>query len=217
MSSQSPRLVSRLVIGVCTIPVSALQHYTYCRRQCALIHVDRQWEENLFTLRGRQAHRRVDEETGEWDGEVRIERAVPIWSDRLGLVGKTDVVEFHPDGTLYPVEYKRGPRREGHHDDIQLCAQALCLEEMLGVAIPLGAVYHVKSRRRREVVLDVALRERTEAAVVAVRELLAQPALPSPVEDRTLCRACSLIEVCMPDVAPVAAAWLFDPAVDEPR
>jgi len=200
-----------------TIPVSALQHYAYCPRQCALIHLDRQWEENLFTLRGRQAHRRVDEETGEWDGEVRIERSVPIWSSRLGLTGKTDVVEFRPDGTPYPVEYKRGPRKKGPHDDIQLCAQAICLEEMLGVVIPLGAIYHVKSRRRREVVLDEVLRERTEEAVSAVRDLLSQPSLPPPVVDRRLCRGCSLVEICMPDVSSVTTDWLFDPAVDEPR
>jgi CRISPR-associated exonuclease Cas4 len=199
------------------ILVSALRHYVYCPRQCALVHLEQQWGENLFTLRGQHSHRRVDEGAGEWDAGVRVERSMPIWSERLGLTGKADVVEFHPDGTVYPVEYKHGPRGPGLHFDVQLCAQALCLEEMLGVAIPLGAIYHVKSRRRREVVLDVVLRERTEEAVQAVRELLSQRSLPPPVEDRALCRACSLIELCMPDLAPVATPWLFDPAVDEPR
>jgi len=198
-----------------TILVSSLRHYVYCPRQCALVHLEQQWGENLFTLRGDQSHRRVDEGSGEWDAGVRVERSMPIWSERLGLTGKSDVVEFRPDGTVYPVEYKHGRRGPGLHFDVQLCAQALCLEEMLEVAITQGAIYHVKSRRRREVALDDALRERTEGAIRSVRALLSQASLPPPVADRGLCRACSLIDICMPDVPSVATDWLFDPAVDE--
>ena len=113
------------------VMVSALQHYVYCTRQCALIHVDGAWQENIFTMRGRRAHESVDIPDGMIRDGIRVERAVPIWSDRIGLVGRADVVEFLPDGTPYPVEHKVGPRKYRRADEVQLCAQALCLEEML--------------------------------------------------------------------------------------
>src|SRR2546430_686008 len=121
--------------------ISALEHWSYCPRQCALIHVEQTFDENLYTLRGRNAHERVDQPEGELREGVRVERAVPLWSDRLGLVGKSDVVEFH-GADPFPVEYKHGPRRKKEHDDLQLCAQALCLEEMTGRSVPRGAIYH---------------------------------------------------------------------------
>src|SRR5262249_13797223 len=141
--------------------VSALEHWSYCPRQCALIHLDQVWDENIFTLRGRTTHEKVDVPEGELRDGVRVERGLPIWSDRLGLVGKADVVEYH-GLTPYPVEYKHGPRRCHGHDDLQLCAQALCLEEMTAQPVPHGAVYHHSSRRRREVVFDAALRAAVE-------------------------------------------------------
>src|SRR5262249_17768656 len=147
--------------------VSALEHWSYCPRQCALIHLDQVWDENLYTLRGRHAHDKVDVPDTDLRDGVRIERGLPIWSDRLGLVGKADVVEFH-DGTPYPVEYKHAPRRRPEHDALQLCAQALCLEEMSGRPVPRGAIYHHSSRRRREVAFTAALRARTEHAVLGV-------------------------------------------------
>ncbi len=131
------------------IMLSALQHYSYCPRQCALIHQEQSFDDNEYTLRGQRAHRRVDSgEISTEDGR-RVLRALPLYSDRLGLVGKADAVEFLPDGTPYPVEYKQGKRHKYDHDDIQLAAQALCLEEMTGCVVSEGAIYHHKSKRRR--------------------------------------------------------------------
>jgi CRISPR-associated exonuclease Cas4 len=181
------------------VPISALQHWSYCPRQCALIHVEQVFSENVFTARGRAAHVRVDEPGAERVGTVRIERAMPLWCDDLGLIGKADLVEFAADDTAYPVEYKHGKRRAQRHDELQLCAQALCLEEMTGKAVPEGAIYHFSSRRRRSVVISAALRQRTREAIVAVRKLMQSSALPPPVHDKR-CRHCSLIELCQPAV-----------------
>jgi CRISPR-associated exonuclease Cas4 len=178
--------------------ISALEHWSYCPRQCALIHVEQVWDENLFTLKGRMVHERVDEVEGEERAGVRIERAVPLWSDRLGLAGRADVIEFHGE-TPYPVEYKHGPRRRWGHDDLQLGAQAMCLEEMTGRPVPSGAVYHHGSRRRRGVAIDQALRWRVEDAVACVRQLLRQTTLPPAVNDAR-CDHCSLRESCLPGV-----------------
>jgi CRISPR-associated exonuclease Cas4 len=180
------------------VMVSALEHWSYCPRQCALIHLDHAWDENLYTLRGRHAHEHVDLPDAECRDGVRVERALPIWSDRLGLVGKADVVEYHGD-TPYPVEYKHGPRRRREHDDLQLCAEALCLEDMTGRPVPAGAIYHHSSRRRREVRFDAGLRARTEEAVRQVRALLLGRALPPPVNDAR-CDNCSLRDSCLPGV-----------------
>jgi CRISPR-associated exonuclease Cas4 len=180
------------------IMISALEHYSYCPRQCALIHVEQTFDENLYTLRGRAVHERVDEVVTEFQEGVRIEKALPLWSKRLGLVGKADVVEFHED-VPYPVEYKHGPRREREHDDLQLCAQAICLEEMMRKEVPCGAIYHHGSRRRREVVFDQALRANVEKTVAAIRRMLTDKVIPPPVNDAR-CRHCSLLESCMPAV-----------------
>ena len=180
------------------VMISALEHYSYCPRQCALIHVDQTFDENLYTLRGRAVHERVDEPETEQQEGTRIERALPLWLKRLGLIGKADVVEFHGE-IPYPVEYKHGPRREHAHDDLQLCAQAMCLEEMTGKEVPRGAIYHHSSRRRREVVFDESLRRGVEEAVTAIREMLSARTLPPPVNDNR-CDHCSLRESCMPSV-----------------
>lgn len=179
------------------IPISALQHWSYCPRQCALIHVEQVFADNIYTARGNAVHALVDEPGAERSGTVRVERAMPLWCDRLGLVGKGDLVEFASDGTPYPVEYKHGPRRKQIHDELQLAAQALCLEEMTGKPVSCGAIFHFSSRRRREVMIDEALRRAVDRAVVAVRELLASTVLPPPVNDAR-CRNCSLIELCQP-------------------
>lgn len=181
------------------VPISALQHWSYCPRQCALIHVEQVFSDNVFTSRGQAVHALVDTPGAERDGTIRIERAMPLWSDRLGLVGKADLVEFAADGSAYPVEYKHGPRRERRHDELQLAAQALCLEEMTGRLVPRGALFHFSSRRRREVAIDAGLRAEVERAAAAVRALLAASGLPAPVNDRR-CRHCSLIELCQPAV-----------------
>jgi CRISPR-associated exonuclease Cas4 len=128
---------------------------------------------------------------------ARIEYALPVWSDRVGLIGKCDAVEFWSDGTVYPVEYKHGARKKWLNDDLQLAAQALCLEEMLGRSVTRGAVYHASSRRRREVELTPALRALVVDVTTAIRAMLASGCLPPPVNDAR-CRECSLIEICQP-------------------
>lgn len=182
------------------IPISALEHYSYCPRQCALIHVEQIFEENLFTLRGRSAHERADTAGTQTERGVRIERALPLWSAKYGMSGKADVVEFHPDGRILPVEYKNGPRRERRHDDLQLCAQALCLEEMMGRPVVEGAIYSISTRRRRVVPLTAKLREETLETLTAVRILLNNTGpLPEAVNDKR-CPRCSLIDACFPSV-----------------
>lgn len=179
------------------VAISALQHWSYCPRQCALIHVEQVFANNVFTARGNAVHALVDEPGAERDGTVRIERALPLWNDRLGLIGKADLVEFAADGTPYPVEYKHGPKRHKAHDDLQLAAQALCLEEMTGRPVLAGAIFHFSSRRRREVLIAPELRQAVDTAVDAVRSMLASAQLPPPVNDAR-CKHCSLIELCQP-------------------
>lgn len=178
--------------------ISALEHYSYCPRQCALIHVEQTFDENLYTLRGRAVHERVDEPVGEFQEDVRVERALPLWSKRLGLIGKADVVEFH-GVTPYPVEYKHGSKREREHDDLQLCAQAICLEEMTEKPVSKGAIFYHSSRRRREVEFSDALRNEVGRATAEIRKMLGEKTLPEPVND-SRCRHCSLKESCMPEV-----------------
>lgn len=180
------------------VMISALEHYSYCPRQCALIHVEQVWSENLYTMRGRDVHERVDEISTHLLDGVRYERALPIWSKRLRLVGRADMVEFH-DGIPYPVEYKAGKKKKGHSEIIQLCAQALCLEEMLGVEVPKGAFYWHGSRERREVVFTAELRIRVEEVSAEVHYMIAGHHVPPPVNDKR-CRDCSLKESCLPDV-----------------
>jgi CRISPR-associated exonuclease Cas4 len=177
--------------------ISALQHYAYCPRQCALIHLEQTFEENLYTLRGHRVHDRVNIPEYELIEGVRVERALPLWSHQFGLTGIADVVEFSADGMPYPVEYKSGSRKPRDADDLQLCAQAMCLEEMFNRSVLTGAIFHHASKRRREVQFHEALRLQVIETADQVRSLLADAKLPSPVADQR-CPDCSLIEVCMP-------------------
>jgi CRISPR-associated exonuclease Cas4 len=179
------------------VPISALEHYSYCPRQCALIHVEQTFEENLFTIKGQIAHERVDTAGDSVTRGIKVARAVPLWSERLGLQGKADLVEFRGDGP-YPVEYKLG-RRRGIHADLQLCAQALCLEEMLGVEVARGAIFYHGMHRRHEVMIDEPLRQATLRAIEAVREMLGSQRLPAAPNDAR-CSSCSLLNACMPSV-----------------
>jgi CRISPR-associated exonuclease Cas4 len=185
------------------IPVSAIEHHAYCARQCALIHVDQAFDENVFTVRGTQAHERVDIPASDISAGVRYERSLPIWSDRMKLIGKADLVEFRPDGP-YPVEYKVGRRRAAPNgrfrpEDLQLCAQAICLEEMLHTQVPRGAVFYWTTRRRQEIEITVALRAAVAEAVSAIREYLRAQRLP-PAPNDARCRDCSLTVSCLPNV-----------------
>lgn len=177
--------------------ISAIQHYAYCPRQCALIHLEQTFEENLYTLRGQRVHDRVNVPEYEWIEDVRVERALPLWSHRMGLTGIADVVEFAENGTPYPVEYKSGTRKPREADDLQLCAQAVCLEEMFDRAVPAGAIFHHASKRRREVQFDEALRSQVRETADQIRRLFVDRKLPPPVADQR-CKDCSLIEACMP-------------------
>lgn len=176
--------------------ISALEHYSYCPRQCALIHVEQTFDENLFTLRGRREHKRVDEPMREQRRGVKVERALPLWSARLGLVGRADVVEYE-EGIPYPVEYKYGRKRLHDHAEIQLCAQALCLEEMSGNPVPKGALFFTASHRREEVAFTSELRLSVEQMIEAVRLMLRKEQVPPPVYDAR-CRHCSLKPACLP-------------------
>lgn len=177
--------------------LSALEHYSYCPRQCALIHVEQTYDENVYTIRGALAHERVDSGSGEASRGVETTRALPLWSDRHGLRGRADVVEWH-DGVPYPVEHKVG-RRHGEHADVQLCAQAICLEEMFGLEVPRGAIYYGATRKRHEVEFDEALRARTLTLADGVRAMLEAQSLPPAVDDNR-CPRCSLINVCLPAI-----------------
>ena len=190
-----------------TVMISAIEHYSYCPRQCALIHVEQVFDENVFTLRGQKAHERADTTTWEMSGMTRLERALPLWSERLGLNGRADIVEFREDGTLFPVEYKHGPRREKKHDDLQLCAQAVCLEEMFGKEVKEGAIYHHTTRRRREVEFTAELRQEMEAVVAQIREMKRTGLMPKALNDAR-CPNCSLIDSCTP-AALVAKSFAY--------
>lgn len=183
------------------IPLSALNQYAYCPRRSYLIHAEGEFKENVHTLRGSHAHERVDGLKHEVSAGVRVEYGLPVWNHQLGLTGKCDAVEFHPDSSVYPVEYKHGKRRRWINDDLQLAAQAMCLEETLGRPVPKGAIYHQQSRRRREVMIDEALRQAVETAAREVRQLLAGKKLPPPVDDVRRCPECSLRDICQPEIA----------------
>jgi len=180
------------------VMISALEHYSFCPRQCALIHVEQIFDENIYTIKGRLLHEKVHSEDGENKEGIRIERGLPLWSDKLGLIGKADVVEFHGH-VPYPVEYKSGKKKKGAHEDLQLCAQAVCLEEMTGRPVPKGAIYHHSSRKRREVSFDEKLRQRVHDIVRDIRKMLEADTLPAAPNDGR-CKHCSLKQSCMPEL-----------------
>lgn len=201
------------------IALSALQHWAYCPRQCGLIHLEQAFDDNLHTLRGQAVHRQVDDPGFEIRRGLRVERALPVWSDKLGLIGKADVVEFEPDGTPYPVEYKHGSRHKAPDiaacDDLQLAAQALCLQEMTGRAVTEGALYYASSRRRRVVPIDAALLNQVHQALDSVLQMLATGRLPPPTSDVRRCKGCSLRDRCQPQALSSLAAGAGQP-IDEP-
>ena len=214
------------------LPLSALQHLLFCPRQCGLIHLEGLWAENRLTVEGQQLHRKAHEGADERRGRTWIVRGLPLRSERLGLVGKADVVEFQPppQGDLTeiaaaglfrslrhdpagwritPVEYKRGKPKADDTDRVQLCAQALCLEEMLGVAIEAGALFYGRNRRRTDVAFDEPLRATTAETAARLHALIASGQTP-PARRERKCQSCSLVELCLPaafDRAAGAAAY----------
>jgi CRISPR-associated exonuclease Cas4 len=186
-----------------SIPLSALNHYLFCRRRAALIHIEGIFEENVHTILGDIAHEHADLSGYEVAKGVMLWRSLPVWSERLGLSGKCDIVEVIVDAesekprSLCPVEYKKGKRRKFDNDDAQVCAQALCLEEMFGIAIERGAVFHAASKRRREVEFTVELRQLTENAIIELHRLIELGQVP-PAVFKPACEECSLFDVCLP-------------------
>lgn len=198
------------------VQLSALQHIIFCERQCALIHIEQIWNENLFTAEGRIMHDKVDTANRESRGKIRIEYGVPLRSLRLGLIGKADVVEFHKTGDKwisFPVEYKRGKPKLDDSDKVQLCAQAMCLEEMMNIEIPEGALFYGQTRHREDVVFDTTLRMETEETARKVRELIESGITPK-AEYSKKCGRCSLLKLCMPKVSKKASNYLMK-AVEE--
>ena len=188
-----------------SLPLSALQHWLFCPRQCALIHVERLWEENRLTAEGRVLHERADEGIPESRDGARVLRAVQVASERHGLHGLADVVEMRgTDGgdgrrVPYPLEYKRGRPKAHRADEVQLCGQAICLEEMTGQAVPEGALFYGKNRRRKIVAMDDTLRALTLTVAAEAQAALADGTLTPPVFDPKRCAACSLIDLCRPE------------------
>lgn len=185
------------------LPISALQHLLFCERQCALIHIEGQWAENRLTVEGRHLHDTAHGDRAELRGGVRISRGLPLRSFRLGLVGKADVVEFHsaPGAQRrrpFPVEYKRGRPKKHDADRVQLCAQALCLEEMLGTPVPAGALFYGRTRRRLDVLFDGRLRQLTHDTAKHLHALIASRRTPVAVREPK-CDSCSLLNICLPD------------------
>ena len=181
------------------IHLSSVNQYLYCPRRAGLIHIEGVFADNQHTVLGSQLHDQADISGYETVRGVTLLRALPVWSARLGLSGKCDVVERHPDGALVPVEFKKGRRRRFDNDDAQLCAQALCLEEMFGREVVRGAIFHAKSRRRREVPFTQEVRHLTEQAIKAVHQLIEAVAVPRAVH-KPQCSECSLFEICLPEI-----------------
>ncbi|MEP7336192.1 MAG: CRISPR-associated protein Cas4 [Acidobacteriota bacterium] len=185
--------------------ISALNQYVFCPRRCALMHVEGIWRDNEHTVAGTLLHDRADAPGYETGDGVTVLRALPLVSTRYGIAGKADIVELRRDAkscvsTVAPVEYKKGKRRRFDNDDVQLCAQALCLEEMFGCEVPVGYIFHAASKRRREVILDWRLRAETVRVIEAVRQMLADGVTP-PAELKPRCDGCSLRGVCLPEIS----------------
>lgn len=199
-----------------SLPLSALNDYLYCPRRAALKFIDGLRGANEHTVIGDLAHARVDTPGYEQRAGWELLRALPLFSDTLGLSGKGDLVEVRREGATgriveaRPIEYKKGPKRRFDNDEVQLCAQALCLEEMFGIAVDHGAIYHVASACRTEVRCDGTLRARTRAALAGLRAILGVVAIP-PAELKPQCEGCSLHGVCVPEQTAARSSPLFTP------
>lgn len=197
------------------VPVSALQHYLFCPRQCALIHVERVWAEDGATMDGRLLHERVDGAKADRRAGVRTVRGLVLRSFAHGLAGKADAVEFHGE-VPFPVEYKRGRAKAHRADEVQLCAQALCLEEMFGCAVPEGALFYGQTRKRLTVAIDQDLRALTMRIAAECRAMIAEARTPPP-RAMPVCRHCSLAQTCRPEKLekpPAIARWLSRQVAD---
>lgn len=184
-----------------TLMLSALQHYAYCPRQFALIHVEQAWADNRFTAEGNILHERVDSGVAEQRKGIHYERGVMLKSQHYGLTGKMDLLEIEQSEPLkyLPVEYKRGKPKVDDWDRVQVCAQALCIEEMRDTSVAEGAIWYWEVRRRETIQIDDALRATTVAAIEGAHAILASGKTPPPTDKIKRCRACSLADLCEPD------------------
>lgn len=180
------------------LPLSALQHLLYCPRQCGLIHLEQAWAENQFTAEGQVLHKKAHEGSDESKAGVRITRSLPVCSSVLGVSGQCDIVEFHENNLVVPVEYKRGKPKAHRADEIQLCAQAMCIEEMLGIKITKGFLFYGENRRRTPVDFDEILRKLVKEAAASLHTMIASRQTPLAEYDTRRCDACSLIDLCQP-------------------
>lgn len=198
-----------------SIPISALQHYAYCPRQCALIHIEREWSDNALTTFGKFEHERVDSGERSVRHGVRSVRTLPLVSEKLGIFGVADLVEYEQGGTLTitPIEYKHGRPKLHKADEIQLCAQALCLEEMHSCHTQTGYLYYRATRKRHRIDFTPELREATIRTIHNTRELFETRLLP-PAERRSECTSCSLYDVCIPAAYRASAAAYINSAFD---
>lgn len=202
------------------ILLAALQHWLYCPRQCALIHLEQVWAENRLTAEGRVLHERAHDGSNETRPGVRITRGLPVRSLRLGITGQCDIVEFHQNGAILPVEYKRGRPKAHRADEVQLCAQGMCLEEMLDLppgTITSGHLFYGQRRRRTVVEFEDHLRRLVAETALAIHDTLVSGVTPTAEYKEKLCRACSLINLCQPrafDRKRGASAW-FEAQINE--
>ncbi len=198
------------------LSLSGLNDYLYCQRRAALKFIEGLRGANEHTIIGDLAHAHVDSPGYEQRAGWELLRALPLFSDTLGLTGKADLVEVQRDpptghvSAARPVEYKKGPKRRFDNDEVQLCAQALCLEEMFGLTVATGAIYHAASAGRSEVAFDNPLRTQTRAALAGLRALIAEGRIP-PAELKPQCDGCSLREICLPEKISSTQACLFTP------
>lgn len=180
------------------IPIAALNEYAYCPRRCGLMQIEGIWTDNEHTVLGTAVHSTIDLAGYEVSRGVRIAKSLPVFSDTLQIAGIADVVEFHRD-EIIPIEYKKGPKRKYQNDDIQVCAQAMCLEEMFSMPVTHGFVFHAASKRRREVLCDEPLRMAVRTVIKEIRQMIADSRIP-PAKLRPQCDGCSLRQICMPEL-----------------
>lgn len=198
-----------------SVPISSLQHYIFCRRQCALIYVEQLWSDNQFTIEGTQLHESVHQISSESRGKIRLIKALSLFSKEIGIHGVSDLLEFHNDPSgekILPIEYKRGKPKSHRADEVQLCAQALSLEEMFNCRILEGAIYYGERKRRTKILFDDSLRELTLITIKNVRSLICGTLTPQAEYDESKCSKCSLIERCSPKLSDKrnnVEEWIF--------
>jgi CRISPR-associated exonuclease Cas4 len=194
------------------LPLSALQHWLFCPRQCGLIHLEQAWAENKFTAEGQVLHRKAHDGADETKAGVRITRSLSVCSYELGISGQCDIVEFHTNGEVIPVEYKRGKPKTHRADEVQLCAQAMCLEEMLKLPVSIGFLYYGEKRRRTMVEFDATLRNLVTKNSMALHAMMDSRITPEAVYEARRCDSCSLIDLCQPKAMRFkrgAQAWFY--------